>query len=134
MDVVTSWSFIRWYPFIYVSYPLLISLLRGIGLLLGLSDSILEVVLTSSQNFLHTSHTSSTGCSSSLGFGTPVETSVASTRVSTSSARMFLNVVGTTTTSHTQCMRFVVFLTKRCCSFRHGGGGGSAVVLTPLLP
>merc|ERR1712119_167420 len=97
----------------------MISLLRNRFLLRLRKSSIAESIQTSSKNFLHMSHTSSASGVSSLSLGTPVETSVPSTWVTTRGAGFLLDVVRTTTTSNTQGVRFVVFLTERLSSFRH---------------
>merc|ERR1712119_108216 len=97
----------------------MISLLRNRFLLRFGRSSLAEPVQTSSKNFLHMSHTSSTSGVSSLSLGTPVETSVPGTWVATGGADLLLDVVRTPTTSNTQGVRFVVAFTKRLSSFRH---------------
>lgn len=68
---------------------------------LWFSNTGLEVVLESSWNVLQVSHSTGTGCSSSLSFQSPVVWSHFSSWVSTWWTSLFLDVEWTTTTSVT---------------------------------
>lgn len=68
---------------------------------LWFSNTGLEVVLESSWNVLQVSHSTGTGCSSSLSFQSPVVWSHFSSWVSTWWTCLFLDVEWTTTTSVT---------------------------------
>lgn len=76
------------------------------------SSAGLETILESSGNSLEVSLSASTGSVSSLGLASPVERSSLSSRVSTGSTGLLLNVEGSSTASNARSVGLVLFLTE----------------------